>query len=67
MISRKLIFSQKPTHPIFIFIVFSNCACGVDPPSVFLDYGFFGLVSWLLHLSVCLLMEMKCHKSQIEY
>ena len=33
-------------------IVFPNCFCDSEPPSVSLDYDFFGLVSWLLCIKV---------------
>ena len=54
--------------PTLDFILFSDCLCDVDSSfcvSVSLHYEFFELVSWLLRLRACLLMEIKRYKNHI--
>ena len=61
----KSISLHKTLH-ILGFIIFSNCLSGLDPPSVFSALAeSFGLVSWLLPLIACPLMENKQCESHI--
>ena len=51
--------------PTLGFIIFPNGLCGVDFTSVSLDNEFYGHVSQMLCLRVCLLMEIKSYESHI--